>query len=111
LTRTGDPYIDDSLEVMGGVHPWGKFLQYTVEAPAGIEDPNSKLSNADSKAFLNAHRVTAAGFLETFPDLTSRMIQRASRVMQAFDQVLENPEAAEALSHPALKPLLDLAGE
>ena len=31
--------------------------------------------------------------------------------MHAFQQVLDNPDAAEALKHPALKPLLDEASD
>ena len=30
---------------------------------------------------------------------------------EAFQQVLDDPEAAEALQHPALKPLLDEAAD
>ena len=30
---------------------------------------------------------------------------------QAFEEVLDHPDAAEALSHPALAPLLDLAAD
>ena len=35
--------------------------------------------------------------------------QKALAVEQAFEQVLDDPAAAEALKHPALKPLLELA--
>ena len=38
-------------------------------------------------------------------------IRKALRVQQAFQQVLDNPEAAQALQHPALKPLLDEAAD
>jgi hypothetical protein len=38
-------------------------------------------------------------------------IRKAQRVNAAFQQVLDNPEAAEALQHPALKPLLDEAAD
>ena len=56
-----DPYIDDSLRVMTGVWPWGQFLQYTVEAPEGIEIPG-RISDAATKEFLNRHRVRAAAY-------------------------------------------------
>jgi hypothetical protein len=32
-------------------------------------------------------------------------------VNTAFQEVLDHPEAAEALKHPALQPLLDEAGD
>jgi len=105
-----DPYVDDSLMVMQGVSPWGHFLQYTVEAPEGIEIPG-KISNAAAKEFLNTHRVKAAAYENTLPTLTIRDAQKAMRVFQAFQQVLDHPDAAEALQHPALKPLLDEAAD
>ena len=36
-------------------------------------------------------------------------IEKALRLQRAFQQVLDNPDAAEALQHPALKPLLEEA--
>ena len=38
-------------------------------------------------------------------------IRKALRVQKAFQQVLDDPEAAQALQHPALKPLLDEAAD
>ena len=38
-------------------------------------------------------------------------IRKALRVNEAFQQVLDDPGAAEALRHPALKPLLDEAAD
>lgn len=38
-------------------------------------------------------------------------IRKALRVNKAFQQVLDDPEAATALQHPALKPLLDEAAD
>ena len=36
---------------------------------------------------------------------------KAWALQKAFQQVLDDPDAAEALQHPALKPLLDLAAD
>jgi hypothetical protein len=36
---------------------------------------------------------------------------KALRVYEAFQQVLDDPAAAEALQSPALKPLLELAAD
>jgi hypothetical protein len=38
-------------------------------------------------------------------------IRKALRVNQAFQRVLDDPRAAEALRHPALNPLLDEAAD
>ena len=38
-------------------------------------------------------------------------IKKAVRVEQAFQQVLDNPEAAQVLQHSALKPLLEQAAD
>jgi hypothetical protein len=38
-------------------------------------------------------------------------IRKAQRVNRAFQQVLDDPGAAEALQHPALRPLLDEAAD
>jgi hypothetical protein len=38
-------------------------------------------------------------------------IRKALRVNEAFQQVLDDPAAADALRHPALKPLLNEAAD
>ena len=105
-----EPYVDDSLRFMTGVWPWGHFLQYTEEAPEGIEE-KGRITAAQAKELLNTIRVQAAGYDNSFGDLTARNIQKMQKVMAAFEEVLDDPEASAALSHPALKPLLDLADE
>ena len=42
----------------------------------------------------------------TYPGVTTTEIKQALRVQAAFQRVLDDPDAAEALQHPALKPLL-----
>ena len=42
---------------------------------------------------------------------TARQLRKALRVNKAFQQVLDDPEAATALQQPALKPLLDEAAD
>jgi hypothetical protein len=42
---------------------------------------------------------------------TVKEIRKAQRVNEAFQQVLDHPQAAEALQHPALRPLLDEASD
>jgi hypothetical protein len=42
---------------------------------------------------------------------TVKEIRKAQRVNAAFQRVLDHPQAAEALQHPALQPLLDEAAD
>ena len=61
------------------------------------------------KDFLTANQVTAADFYMQYPGVTTKEVEKALAVEQAFQQVLDAPGAAEALRHPALQPLLDMA--
>jgi hypothetical protein len=55
--------------------------------------------------------VQAGNYVCAYPEPTVKQVWRALAVQQAFQQVLDDPAAAEALQHPALKPLLDLAAD
>ena len=65
---------------------------------------------ATLKSFILAAQVTAAAYARNYPG-TVKEIRKAERVNRAFQQVLDNPDAAEPLQHPALKPLLDEAAD
>jgi hypothetical protein len=62
------------------------------------------------KEFILSAQVTAAGYARNYPG-TVKEIRKAERVNEAFQQVLDAPEAGEALQHPALRPLLDEAAD
>src|SRR5215213_9688410 len=62
------------------------------------------------KAFILAAQQTAAAYARNYGG-TVKEIRKAQRVNRAFQEVLDHPEAAEALKHPALQPLLDEAGD
>ena len=62
------------------------------------------------KEFILSAQVTAGGYARNYPG-TVKEIHKALRVNEAFQQVLDDPKAAEALQHPALKPLLDEAAD
>jgi hypothetical protein len=62
------------------------------------------------RGFVNGAQQTAAAYARNYGG-TVKEIRKAQRVNAAFQQVLDNPEAAEALQHPALKPLLDEAAD
>ena len=50
-------------------------------------------------------------YVNVLSEWTVPEIVKAARVNQAFQQVLDDPAAAEALQQPTLKPLLDQAAD
>src|SRR5881409_3473675 len=62
------------------------------------------------KAFILGAQQTAAAYARNYGG-TVKEIRKAQRVNSAFQQVLDDPEAGEALQHPPLKPLLDEAAD
>jgi hypothetical protein len=75
-----------------------------VEGYGGLPDL------AALKAFILGAQQTAAAYARNYGG-TVKEIRKAQRVNKAFQQVLDHPEAAEALQHPALRPLLDEAAD
>ena len=65
---------------------------------------------ASVKKFILGAQQTAAAYARNYGG-TVKEIRKAQRVNAAFQRVLDSPDAAEALSHPALQPLLDEAGD
>ena len=61
------------------------------------------------KALIYGAQETAAAYARKYGG-TVKEIRKQQRVNDAFQQVLDDPKAAEALQHRALKPLLDEAG-
>jgi hypothetical protein len=62
------------------------------------------------KEFISSAQLTAAGYARNYGG-TVKEIRKALRVNAAFQRVLDDPAAEEALSHPALAPLLDEAAD
>ena len=62
------------------------------------------------KAFVLGAERSAAAYARNYGG-TVREIKKAQRVNAAFQQVLDHPQAAEALQHPALQPLLAEASD
>ncbi len=62
------------------------------------------------KAFILDAEERAAAYARNYPG-TVKEIRHAQRVNAAFQKVLDHPDAAEALQHPALRPLLDEAAD
>jgi hypothetical protein len=103
-----DPYFDDAIaSLVGGDKSQVQFgwMDHLEEAPEGGYD---SLSWEGFKNWLTETQTEADIFANT-NDATVQEIDKALRVQQAFQQVLDHPEAAQALQHPALKPLLEEA--
>jgi hypothetical protein len=62
------------------------------------------------KAFILGAEETAGAYQRNYGG-TVKEIRKALRVNEAFQRVLDDPEAGDALQHPALKPLLDEAAD
>jgi len=75
-----------------------------VEGYGGLPDVDAV------KRFILAAQVTAAAYARNYPG-TVKELRKANRVLAAFQDVLDDPNAEEALSHPTLKPLLAEAAD
>ena len=62
------------------------------------------------KSFVLGAQQTAAAYARNYGG-TVKEIRKAGRVNEAFQRVLDDPAAAEALQHPALRPLLNEAAD
>ena len=62
------------------------------------------------RAFILGAEETAAAYQRNYGG-TVKEIRKALRVNEAFQRVLDDPQAGEALQHPALRPLLDEAAD
>ena len=62
------------------------------------------------REFILGAQVSAAAYARNYGG-TVKEIRKAQRVNAAFQQVLDHPDAGEALQHPALQPLLDEAAD
>jgi hypothetical protein len=60
--------------------------------------------------FILGAQETATAYARNYGG-TVKEIRKAERVNSAFQKVLDDPAAGEALQHPALKPLLDEAAD
>jgi hypothetical protein len=119
-----DPYVDDAILIVGIDH-FLDWMQHTVEAEelvASVKslnldkndpafDEKVKPAGAKLKAVIQSIQTPATSYFNSLNDLTMPQIKKAQRIQQAFQQVLDDPAAEEALKHPALKPLLEQAAD
>jgi hypothetical protein len=100
------PYADDALQVIAPEH-WLSWQQHTVES----DNIKGVPTLADLRQLLWDGQTGATTYWNMFADYTTAQIKKALRLEQAFQQMLDDPAAVEALQHPALKPLLDQAAD
>jgi hypothetical protein len=123
-----DPYIDDAIDVVGAEH-FVDWMQHTVEAEKVVayieslggvkkfdkKDPdyveNLKRTSAVVKEVIQSVQSPAVAYFNALSSLTIPQIKKAQHVDDAFQRVLDNPTAQEALKHPAMKPLLEQAAD
>lgn len=124
-----DPYLDDALLIVGVDHfiDWMKYVNEAedltawlmsaggAEALSKIGSPEFlELVQANSgglKKVIQSCQTPAVGYWNALAATTIPEIRKAQRVERAFQQVLDHPEAVDALQHPALKPLLEQAAD
>ena len=121
-----DPYVDDAILIVGIQH-FLDWLQHTEEAEELVasvkalvkdvdkNDPafeeKAKPAGAKLKAIIQKVQTPAITYFNALSDLTMPQIRKAQRLQQAFQKVLDDPDAEKALQHPALKPLLEQAAD
>ncbi len=98
-----DAYMEDFFNSGPTLSLFDLIFKHT-EGYGGLPDL------AAEKAFILSAQKSAAAYARNYPG-TVKEIRKAQRVNDAFQRVLDDPDAADALQHPALKPLLDEAGD
>ena len=96
-----DAYMEDFAA--GPLHLFDAIFQHT-EGYSGLPDLEAV------KGFILGAQVTAAAYARNYPG-TVKELRKANRLRAAFDEVLDDPRAEEALRQPVLKPLLDEAAD
>src|SRR4051794_10501197 len=98
-----DAYMDDFLNSGPTLALFDLIFRHT-DGYAGLPDM------AALHAFVLGAQQTAAAYARNYGG-TVKELRKAQRVNAAFQRVLDDPQAAEALQHPALKPLLEEAAD
>jgi hypothetical protein len=98
-----DAYMDDFFTSGPTLELFDAVFSH-VEGYSGLPDV------AAVQSFVLGAQKSAAGYARNYGG-TVKEIRKALRVNQAFQQVLDDPGGAEALQHPALRPLLEEAAD
>jgi hypothetical protein len=123
-----DPYLDDAM-LLFGVDNFIDWMRHVEEAevlvgwlqdaggPEALRAPTEERRETVEKfggglkRIIQSVQVPAAGYYNALAEHTMPQIRKADRVEQAFQKVLDDPAAEQALGQPALKPLLDEAAD
>jgi hypothetical protein len=106
-----DPYMEDIFRFSNKGSFHYDVFQHLEGGPVDMGVTQETWTADDFKTMVLTHEVETLAFLSTSPDVTTAETLKGQRLLKAFQQVLDNPDAAAALQHPALKPLLDLASD
>ena len=98
--------------------PWDAYMEDFASKPLQLFDSIFRHVEgyeglpdlAAVKGFILGAQVTAGAYARNYPG-TVKEIRKAVRVNEAFQRVLDDPRAGEALQHPALEPLLGEAAD
>ena len=122
-----DPYFEDFVKI--GIEHFLDWMQHTdqythvatwLEESGGREqfrldnpdlEAQMKRSVGGLKAIVQSVQSPACSYFNTLGNWTMPEIHKGMRVQEAFQRVLDDPAAEEALRHPALKPLLEQAAD
>jgi hypothetical protein len=98
-----DAYMEDFFTSGPTLALFDVIFRHT-EGYGGLPD------GAALTSFVLGAQQTAAAYARNYGG-TVKEIRKSQRVNRAFQQVLDDPDAAEALQHPALRPLLAEAAD
>jgi hypothetical protein len=122
-----DPYFEDFVQI--GIQHFLDWMQHTTQythVETWLQESGGpdvfRLDNPDIaaqmkrsvpglKAIVQSVRSPATGYFNNLREFTMPEIVKAQAVNAAFQRVLDDPAAEEALAHPALKPLLEQAAD
>jgi hypothetical protein len=124
-----DHYLDDAMALIGVdlFIDWMVHTEEATELTAWLQSAggvtalgNPSLEERKKivaqfggglKRIIQSVQTPAAGYFNALGDYTVPQVKKAERVEQAFQKVLDDPAAEQALGQPALKPLLDEAAD
>jgi len=122
-----DPYFEDFMLI--GIEHFLDWMQHTaeythvtdwLESSGGVEKFNRSNPDAEAhmkqtvgglKAIVQSVQSPATGYFNNLSTWTMPQIVKAQHLQEVFQRVLDDPDAAEALQHPALRPLLEEAAD
>jgi hypothetical protein len=114
------PFDDDTrlLFATSFDGPWDSYMEDFAGKPLHLFDAIFRHVEgyeglpdlAAVKDFILSAQLTAGGYSRNYPG-TVKQVRKAIRVNEAFQKVLDDPGAAEALQHESLRPLLDEAAD